>query len=215
MIVLFKGAELRDTQKTQVIKRLASPQTSFGVRSSRIHFSPKSVRERWMRDERTSKDVWGEAIKRYAGIRFKQSRAVNPQRLQILRIDREGMKRHDVICAKKKNVWKRCCWNCNIWPDRFTSNQSHYRSYYSGIPEFVMKRWIYINSKIAQTTQINIWNFTIYMKCKLRRLSGRFHTLIRETGRNGSKSRVSRIIRESWQHCKGCSVRLSDDYLTV
>ena len=60
MIVLFKGAELRDTQKTQVIKRLASPQTSFGVRSSRIHFSPKSVRERWMRDERTSKDVWGE-----------------------------------------------------------------------------------------------------------------------------------------------------------
>ena len=59
-----------------------------------------------MRDERTSKDVWGEAIKRYAGIRFKQSRAVNPQRLQILRIDREGMTRHDVICAKKKLVKK-------------------------------------------------------------------------------------------------------------
>ena len=117
--------------------------------------------------------------------------------------------------VQKKNVWKRCCWNCNIRPDRFTSNQSHYRSYYNGIPEFVMKRWIYLNSKIAQTTQINIWNFTIYMKCKLRRLSGRFQTLIRETGRNGSKSRVSQIIRESWQHCKGCSVRLSDDYLTV
>ena len=106
MIVLFKGAELRDTQKTQVIKRLVSPQTSFGVRSSRIHFSPTSVGERWMRDERTSKDVWGEAIKRYAGIRFKQSRAVNPQRLQILRIDREGMNRHDVICAKKKTCEK-------------------------------------------------------------------------------------------------------------
>ena len=24
-----------------------------------------------------------------------------------------------------------------------------------------MKRWIYINSKIAQTTQINIWNFIV------------------------------------------------------
>ena len=34
---------------------VASPQTSFGVRSSRIHFSR-------MRDERTPKDVCGEAI---------------------------------------------------------------------------------------------------------------------------------------------------------
>ena len=151
MTALFMGAELRDTQKTQVIKRLASPQTSFGVRSSRIHFSPASVGKKWMRDERTSKDVCGEAIKRCAGIRFKESRAVNPQRLQIWR--------H--LCEKKKNAWKRCCWNCNIWPDRFTSHQSHYRSYYNGISEFVMKRWIYFNSKIAQTTQINIWNFIV------------------------------------------------------
>ena len=87
MTVLFKGAELRDThkKKTQVIKRLVSPQTSFEVRSSRIHFSPTSVGKKWMRDERTSKDVCGEAIKRCAGIRFKQSRAVNSQRLQIWR----------------------------------------------------------------------------------------------------------------------------------
>ena len=35
---------------------IASAQTSFGVRLSRIHFSPK-----WMRDERTPKDVCGEA----------------------------------------------------------------------------------------------------------------------------------------------------------
>ena len=103
---LIQGSRAERHTKTQVIKRLASPHTSFGVRSSRIHFSPTSVGERWMRDERTSKDVWGEAIKRYAGIRFKQSRAVNPQRLQILRIDREGMTRHDVICAKKKLVKK-------------------------------------------------------------------------------------------------------------
>ena len=37
---------------------LASPQTSFGVRLSRIHFS---VGEKWMRDKRTPKDVCGEA----------------------------------------------------------------------------------------------------------------------------------------------------------
>ena len=97
MTALFMGAELRDTQKTQVIKRLASPQTSFGVRSSRIHFSPASVGKKWMRDERTSKDVCGEAIKRCAGIRFKQSRAVNPQRLQIWR--------H--LCKKKKKRVKK------------------------------------------------------------------------------------------------------------
>ena len=111
---LIQGSRAERHTKTQVIKRLASPHTSFGVRSSRIHFSPTNpgsllispVGERWMRDERTSKDVWGEAIKRYAGIRLKQSRAVNPQRLQILRIDREGMTRHDVICAKKKLVKK-------------------------------------------------------------------------------------------------------------
>ena len=36
---------------------VASPQTSFGVRLSRI----QSVGEKWMRDKRTSKDVCGEA----------------------------------------------------------------------------------------------------------------------------------------------------------
>ena len=45
---------------------LASPQTSFGVRLSRIHFSPTGynispVGEKWMRDKRTPKDVGGEA----------------------------------------------------------------------------------------------------------------------------------------------------------
>ena len=38
---------------------VASPQTSFGVRLSRIHFSP--VGEKWMRDKQTTKDVCGEA----------------------------------------------------------------------------------------------------------------------------------------------------------
>ena len=40
---------------------IASPQTSFEVRSSRIHLSPTDAGEKWMRDERTPKDVWGEA----------------------------------------------------------------------------------------------------------------------------------------------------------
>ena len=41
---------------------VASPQTSFGVRFSRIHFSrTESVGEKWMRDKRTPKDVCGEA----------------------------------------------------------------------------------------------------------------------------------------------------------
>ena len=53
---------------------VASPQTSVGVRLSRIHFSPTSVGvrlsrihfspvgEKWMRDNRTPTDVCGEAI---------------------------------------------------------------------------------------------------------------------------------------------------------
>ena len=46
---------LKDNFSCQLV---ASPQTSFGVRSSRIHFSPT---EKWMRDKRTPKDVRGEA----------------------------------------------------------------------------------------------------------------------------------------------------------
>ena len=40
--------------------RIASPQTSFGVRLSRIHFSP-TVGEKWMGDKLTPKDICGEA----------------------------------------------------------------------------------------------------------------------------------------------------------
>ena len=39
-----------------------------------------------------------------------------------------------------KKARKRCCFNCNIWPNWFTSHQSHYCLYYNGIPEFVRKR---------------------------------------------------------------------------
>ena len=46
----------------RTLLKVASPQTSFGVRSWRIHFSPTSVGEKWIRHERTPKDVCGEAI---------------------------------------------------------------------------------------------------------------------------------------------------------
>ena len=58
-----------------------------------------------------------------------------------------------------------------------------------------------VNRKIAQTTQ-NIWN-CIVRESNLQELAnfgdypGDFSNL--ETGRNGLKSGVSRIIRESWQ----------------
>ena len=39
-----------------------------------------------------------------------------------------------------KKARKRCCFNCNIWPNWSTSHQSHYCLYYNGIPEFVRKR---------------------------------------------------------------------------
>ena len=55
-------------------ERVASPQTSFGVRLSRIQFSPtsvgekwirdKDVGEKWMRDKRTPKEVCGGATER-------------------------------------------------------------------------------------------------------------------------------------------------------
>ena len=40
----------------------------------------------------------------------------------------------------EKKARKRCCFNCNIWPNWFTSHQSHYCLYYNGIPEVVRKR---------------------------------------------------------------------------
>ena len=60
--------------------------------------------------------------------------------------------RHITSFVKKKKRAKRCCWNCSIWPNWFTSHQSYYCLYYNGLQEFVRK--------IAQATQ-NIWNFIV------------------------------------------------------
>ena len=124
-------------------------------------------------------------------------RAVSPTRLQILRIDGEGIindvimhRAHDVICEKK--CIKRCCGNCNIWANWFTSHQSQYCLLCNGIPEFVRE---------CSMLTVKSWNNAKYSKkfyCrkvhstrigKLWRLSGRFQTLICRPGeiwRSGS-----------------------------
>ena len=73
------------------------------------------------------------------------NKGVNPPRLQILRIDGDWVI-DDVIVQGtwryflEKNARKRCCFNCNIWPNWFTFHQSHYCLSYNGIPECVWKR---------------------------------------------------------------------------
>ena len=61
--------------------------------------------------------------------------------------------RHMTSFFEKKNARKRCCWNCNIWPNWFTSHQSHCCLYYKGIPEFVGRETFNVNRNIAQTRQ--------------------------------------------------------------
>ena len=59
-----------------------------------------------------------------------------------------------------KNARKRCCFNCNIWPNWFTFHQSHYCL---GILQWqtgVCVETFIINRKIAQTVQ-NIWYFIV------------------------------------------------------
>ena len=118
----------------------------------------------------------------------REGRAANPQHLQILRVDREGMT-DDVICSKKtlwnrssqifaltQNARKRCCWHCNIWPiTLLLISKLH-----TGVCEETFN--VNIKIIIIETTQ-NIWNF-IAGKSSLQEMpifrgfSGRFHTLI-------------------------------------
>ena len=77
-------------------------------------------------------------------------RAVNPLSLQILRMGRWCHNAQPMMSFLQKCA-KRCCWNCNIWPDWFTCHQSCYCLYYfNGIAEFIKKRFNV--NKIAQTT---------------------------------------------------------------
>ena len=79
---------------------------------------------------------------------------------------------HHVVCAKNTRwLWspqfvmpedarKRCSWQCNIWPDCFTSHQSYYCLYYNMAITQVYEKACNVNSKIAQTMQ-SIWNFIV------------------------------------------------------
>ena len=101
---------------------------------------------------------------------------------------------HYVICRKKK-ARRRCCWNCNIWPNWFTYHQSHYCLYYNGIPEFVRKRSML---NIAQYLKFHCQKVESTRNGKLRRLSGRFQTVpgsqivgkTRKWGRGGKKGKT-------------------------
>ena len=107
---------------------------------------------------------------------------------------------------------KRCSWQWNIWPDCFTSHQSHYCLYYTIWHTQVYEKMLDVNSKIAQTTQ-NIWNF-IVKKSTLQ--ENGTSVIIREipdsnleTGRCGPKSGVFRIFWENWQHWYWCIVNFT------
>ena len=97
-----------------------------------------------------------------------------------------------------QNARKRCCWHCNIWPDWFTSHQSHYCLYYNGISE-VLRKSLMLTAKTMQ----NIWYF-IVGKSSLQEMATLAIILEisdsnLESGRYRPKSGVSGIIQESWQ----------------
>ena len=106
---------------------------------------------------------------------------------------------------KKKNAQKRCCFNCNIWPEInwFTSHQSHYCLYYNSIPEFVRKRLMLTEKYLKQREifEISLSESRIYKKWQTSAIIREISDSNLEKGRNGLNSGVSRIIWESWQPC--------------
>ena len=67
----------------------------------------------------------------------------------------------------KKTAQKRCCWNCNIWPNWLTFHQPHYCLYYLQWHTGVCEEMFDVNSKIAQTTQ-GIWKNSTVRKLILQ-----------------------------------------------
>jgi len=84
------------------------------------------------------------------------------------------------IFAMTQNAWKRCCWHCYIWPDYFFSPiillfmlQWHIGVYEEKFD--VNKKWL----KQRKIFEISLsQSRVLWRKGKLRRLSGRFQTLI-------------------------------------
>ena len=122
-------------------------------------------------------------------------RAVNLSHPQILRIDGEGMI-GDIIMHGRWGHCATCCWNCNIWPNWFTSHQSHYCLYYNGIPEFVRKRSMLTVRQLKQRKifEISLSESRIYKKWQTLAIIQEISDSNLEIGRNGSKSGVSQII---------------------
>ena len=101
--------------------------------------------------------------------------------------------------AMTQNARERCCWHSNIWPTGwFTPHQSIIKLQRH---TEVYEETFDVNIKIAQTTQ-NSWNFNIvgkssllkWRKCKLRRLFGRFRTLICRLAHKSSFSARSATV---------------------
>ena len=92
----------------------------------------------------------------------------------------------------KKKARKRCCWNCNIWPNWFTYHQSRYCLYYNGIPEFVRKRTMLTIKLLKQRKifEISLSDSRIYKKWKTSAIIREISDSNLETGRNDSKSQV-------------------------
>ena len=95
-----------------------------------------------------------------------------PPRLQLLRIDGEGMIDDVIMHGTWRHLWqkkppKRCCWNCNIGPNWFTIT--------------------FIAYSTTAHVKFHCQKVESKRNGKLRQLSGRFPTLIwrpRETVQN-------------------------------
>ena len=78
-----------------------------------------------------------------------------------------------------------------------------WKVYYKSIPEFVRKRSLLTVKLLKQTKifEISMSESRIYKEWQTLAIIREITDSILETGRNGSKPGVSRIIRESWQPC--------------
>ena len=107
-----------------------------------------------------------------------------------------------------KNLWKRCCWNCNIF---FFFLELYHLTLLVYFPPItlllilqkhtrVCEETFDVKSTIAQIRQ-NVWNFIVRKSNQTLAIIREVSDSNLETGRNGSKSGASRIIWESWQPC--------------
>ena len=130
-----------------------------------------------------------------------------PPRLQILRIDGEGMIDDVIMQGTLRHLWKKKTREKDVVGivtfDRIgllPTNHIIAWLYYNGIPEFLRKRSMFGSSNNAKYLKFHLQKVESTRNGKLRRLSERFHSNL-ETRRHGSKSGVSRISRESRQPC--------------